>query len=700
MRKLIGDLDGADLGVLIAYFVIVFAVGIWASPSYHMLTSSLLKSSCRNRGSVGGYFLAGRSMHWIPVGASLFASNIGSGHFIGLAGSGASSGIAIAAVFILALLGWLFLPVYIVSGIVTMPEYLRKRLGGQRIRVYLAVIALLLYVFSKISADLYAGGIFIQLSMKISMYPAVIMLLIMSALFTIMGGLTAVIWTDFAQTIIMIGGALYLMIRSLQVTGGFDSMVAEYLNAIPNTTRAYQSTPFTATAPLNILNFQPDLYGTPEEREAILDLATPEDRKLGIYAECSIPPTDTMNFFKSLDNTYLPWVGVVFGLSVNATWYWCTDQVIVQRTLAAKNLVNAKAGIILACFCKMLPLWLMIVPGMAARILFTDTVTCGSAELCKKICGKAVGCSDIAYPSLVLNILPSGARGLMIAVMMASLVSSLTSIFNSSSTIFTVDIWKLIRPNCRDAELMIVGRVCVIVLVGVSIAWIPIVQLSDELFNYIQSVTAYLAPPICAVYVLAVFWKRTNEIGCFVSLIAGLAIGIIRFGWELGYPKTPCGQISTKPPHDLIQMHFLHFSILLFAISSLIIVSVSLITPPLPEQYVRRLVFAERHRKFDQLLDGPKLTIVSDEDKEAYDSKLEQNRPVIPWWKKALRWICGTEDMQDANEPVYTKQEAAALTELTRKQLSIQEAPLQAFVVNSGMAFVLGLTVFIWGFLS
>ncbi|VDK89157.1 unnamed protein product [Dibothriocephalus latus] len=643
-------------------------------------------------------------MHWIPVGASLFASNIGSGHFIGLAGSGASSGIAIAvfefnAILILALLGWLFLPVYIVSGIVTMPEYLRKRLGGQRIRVYLAVIALLLYVFSKISADLYAGGVFIQLSMQISMYPAVIMLLIMSALFTIMGGLTAVIWTDFAQTLIMIGGALYLMIRSLQVTGGFDSLVFQYMNAIPNTTRAYQSTRFTASAS-NISNLKPDLYGTQEERDAIRELAIPEDRNLGIYAECSIPPSDAMNFFKSVDSTDLPWVGVIFGLSVNSTWYWCTDQVIVQRTLAAKNLVHARGGIILACLCKMLPLWLMVVPGMAARILFTDTVACGVAELCEEICGKAVGCSDIAYPSLVLNILPSGARGLMIAVMMASLVSSLTSIFNSSATIFTVDIWKLIRPNCRDAELMIVGRVCIIVLVGVSIAWIPIVQLSEELFDYIQAVTAYLAPPICAVYILAIFWKRTNEIGCFAALVVGLIVGIIRFGWELAHPKTPCSQVSTTPPHPLIQVHFLHFSILLFAISALVIVCVSLITPPLPKQYTRRLIFSERHAEFDTELDGPKLTIVSKAETDAYSEESDMERPKIPWWKQIINWFCGIENMQDTKEPVYTEVEAEEIMELTRKQLSIEQDPREALFVNIGMTVVVGLTVFTSGFLA
>ncbi|VUZ53910.1 unnamed protein product [Hymenolepis diminuta] len=448
MEPIIGHLDGADIGVIVAYFVIIFAVGIW--------------SSLRNRGSVGGYFLAGRSMHWIPVGASLFASNIGSGHFVGLAGSGAASGIAIAvfeynAAFTLGLLGWLFLPVYIASGILTMPEYLRKRFGGQRIRVYLAVIALLLYIFTKISADLYAGALFIQQAMNLSIYPSAIILLAVSALFTIMGGLTAVIWTDFAQVIIMLAGAMFLSVRSFQVTGGFDNMVVNFFNAIPNTTRAYQSTTFTI-ANSNFEAWNPDLYGTNADRDRVFDVRNPRDQPAGVYADCSIPPTDSMNFFKTIQSLDLPWTGAIFGLTVNSSWYWCTDQVIVQRCLAAKNMIHAKAGIVLAMFIKMFPLWIMIIPGMAARVLFADTVACGDAILCKKICGKIAGCTDIAYPSLVLNLLPSGARGLMLSVMMASLVSSLTSIFNSSSTIFTIDIWKLIRPYCKDAELMIVGR--------------------------------------------------------------------------------------------------------------------------------------------------------------------------------------------------------------------------------------------------
>ncbi|KAL7064359.1 hypothetical protein AAHC03_04999 [Spirometra sp. Aus1] len=533
--------------------------------------------------------------------------------------------------------------------------------------------------------------------MEITMYPAVIMLLLISALFTIMGGLTAVIWTDFAQTVIMIAGAFYLMIRSFQVTGGFDGLVVNYFNSIPNTTRAYQSTPFTTTNPTA---FSPDLYGTDSDRNAVLMNAASSLRNQGIYAECSIPPSDAMNLFKSITSTDLPWVGSVFGLTVNATWYWCTDQVIVQRVLAAKNLTHARAGLFLACLIKMTPLWLMVVPGMVARILFADTVMCGSAPLCEKICGKAIGCSDIAYPSLVLNLLPSGARGLMLAVMMASLVSSLTSIFNSTSTIFTVDIWSLIRPRARDAELMIVGRVCVVILVGIGIAWIPIVQLSDELFDYIQSVTAYLAPPICAVYVLGVFWKRTTEIACFTSLVCGLIIGLTRFIWEISYGKTPCGEVSMNPPHPLVQIHYLHFSILLFGISFLLIVAISFVTPPLSSRYTRRLVFSERWVEFDPELDGPKLTIVSESEKQAFIEEGEAEMPKLPCWKRAFNWLCGIEKMQDTREPVYTQEEADEIMETTRRQLSLQQKPKQAMLVNICQAVALGVCVFIWGFFA
>uniref|UniRef100_A0A0R3TFN4 Sodium/glucose cotransporter 4 n=1 Tax=Rodentolepis nana TaxID=102285 RepID=A0A0R3TFN4_RODNA len=524
-------------------------------------------------------------------------------------------------------------------------------------------------------------------------------LLVISALFTIMGGLTAVIWTDFAQVVIMLIGAMFLCIRSFQVTGGFDSMVINFFNAIPNTTRAYQSTSFEIPNG-NFGDWNPDLYGTTSDRNQVLAAPNPENQPSGIYAECSIPPSDAMNFFRAIDSTELPWVGAVFGLTVNATWYWCTDQVIVQRCLAAKNMIHAKAGIVLAMFIKMTPLWLMIIPGMAARVIFADTVACGDATLCQKICGKAAGCTDIAYPSLVLNLLPSGARGLMLSVMMASLVSSLTSIFNSSSTIFTIDIWRLIRPRSKDAELMIVGRVAVLIMVAISLAWIPIVQLSDALFDYIQSVTGYLAPPICAVYVLAVFWYRTNEIGAFCALVIGLIIGVTRFVWEISYGASPCGEEIANPPYFLVTMHYLHFSILLFGMSSVIIVVASLLTPPLPPSYTRRLIFSDRHVVFDPLLDAPLITIVSQERKYEWIAEGEAERPVLPFWRKAFNWMCGVEGMQDEREPVFTEEEAEEVIELKAKEMSIEEDPKQRIVVNVAASISLLITIFFWAFFA
>ncbi|XP_042215563.1 sodium/glucose cotransporter 1-like isoform X1 [Homarus americanus] len=274
-----------DILVLVLYFVFVLAVG-------------LISSWKTKRGSVSGYFLASRKMHWIPVGALLFASNIGSGHFIGLAGSGAASGIGIGAfelnaIFVLMLLGWIFVPVYMSSGIYTMPEYLRERFGGQRIRVYLSCLALILSIFTKIPADLYAGALFIQQMLNKNsvewMYLSILILLAIASIFTITGGLTAVIWTDFVQTILMVVGACILMGMSFHAVGGYENLVQDYFYAIPNRTR----------------------YS--------IDNST----------NCGEPPSYAMNLFRSAKpgESDLPWPGMLFGVTISGIWYWCTDQV-------------------------------------------------------------------------------------------------------------------------------------------------------------------------------------------------------------------------------------------------------------------------------------------------------------------------------------------------------------------------------------
>nr|XP_015215606.1 PREDICTED: sodium/glucose cotransporter 5 [Lepisosteus oculatus] len=481
----------SDIIVIGAYFLLNVAVGIW--------------SSCRvSRNTLSGYFLAGRDMAWWPIGASLFASSEGSGLFIGLAGTGAAGGIAVAgfewnATYVLLALAWVFVPVYVSSGIVTMPEYLGRRFGGERIRMYLSALSLLLSVFTKISVSTVSAAGFS-------------------------------------------GPAAFNKI------GGYHNLEEVYLRAVPS--------------------------------------------KIIPNTTCHLPRADAMHLFRDPVAGDLPWTGMTFGLTILATWYWCTDQVIVQRSLSAKNLSHAKGGSILASYLKMLPMIFIILPGMISRALYPDSVGCVDPEECVKVCGAEVGCSNIAFPKLVIELMPSGLRGLMIAVMMAALMSSLTSIFNSSSTLFTMDIWKKFRQHASEKELLLVGRIVTVILVAVSVVWIPILQSanSGQLYVYIQSVTSYLAPPVTAIFVLAVFWRRTNEAGAFWGLMVGLAIGLVRMIMEFVYPPPRCGVPDPRPP-VLSSVHYLHFAIILCALTAGVAVLVSLLSAPPSEEQIKNLTW-------------------------------------------------------------------------------------------------------------
>ncbi|XP_025950992.2 sodium/mannose cotransporter SLC5A10 isoform X2 [Dromaius novaehollandiae] len=530
----------ADLIVIVAYFSLNIAVGIW--------------SSCRvNRNTVSGYFLAGRDMAWWPIGASLFASSEGSGLFIGLAGTGAAGGIAVAgfewnATYVLLALAWVFVPVYISSGIVTMPEYLQRRFGGERIRMYLSGLSLLLSIFTKISTDLYSGALFVQVCLGWDLYLSTVLMLLVTALYTIAGGLAAVIYTDTLQTLIMVVGAIALAIKAFNEIGGYLNLEEAYLKAVP--------------------------------------------AKIVPNTTCHLPRADAMHLFRDPVSGDLPWTGMTFGLSVMATWYWCTDQVIVQRSLSAKSLSHAKAGSILASYLKMLPLFIIIMPGMISRVLYPDAVACVDPEECVRVCGAAVGCSNIAYPKLVVELMPSGLRGLMIAVMMAALMSSLTSIFNSSSTLFTMDIWRWLRPRAGERELLLVGRAVTVALVALSVVWIPILQSasSGQLYGYIQAVTSCLAPPVTAVFLLAVFWPRANEQGAFWGLMAGLALGLARLALEMAHPAPRCGVPDARPAL-LARLHYLHFALLLCAATVAVAVGGSLLGAPPPRARLSNLTW-------------------------------------------------------------------------------------------------------------
>uniref|UniRef100_A0A8B9IP88 Sodium/glucose cotransporter 1 n=1 Tax=Anser cygnoides TaxID=8845 RepID=A0A8B9IP88_ANSCY len=452
------------------------------------------------------------------------------------------------ALIFVVVLGWLFVPIYVKAGVVTMPEYLRKRFGGKRIQVYLSVLSLIVYIFTKISADIFSGAIFIQLAIGLNLYLAIIILLAITALYTITGGLAAVIYTDTLQTFIMVVGSFILMGFAFKEVGGYDAFMQKYMEAIPS----------------NIS------YGNTT-----------------IDSSCYRPREDAFHIFRDPVTGDLPWPGLIFGLSILALWYWCTDQVIVQRCLSGKNMSHVKAGCIMCGYLKLLPMFIIVMPGMISRILYTDVVACVVPDICEKACGTAVGCTNIAYPKMVVELMPNGLRGLMLSVMLASLMSSLTSIFNSASTLFTMDIYTKIRKRPSEKELMLAGRAFMLLLIGISIAWVPVVQSaqSGQLFDYIQSVTSYLGPPIAAVFVLGIFCKRVNEQGAFWGLMFGLLAGLSRMIAEFAYGTGSCVTPSNCP-FVICGIHYLYFAIILFGVSVIVILAVSFMTKPIPDVHV------------------------------------------------------------------------------------------------------------------
>ncbi|KAK3720045.1 hypothetical protein QZH41_015449, partial [Actinostola sp. cb2023] len=440
----------------------------------------------------------------------------------------------------------------------TLPEYIRKRFGGQRIRVWLSVLSLSLYIFTKISVNLYSGALFIKLALGWNIYIAILIMLFLSCLCTITvniliaGGLATVIYTDTLCTLLMTGGSLIVAIMGFSEVGGYSGLKEKYMQAVSNDTLFSNST-------------------------------------------CGRPRPDSFIMLRDPIHSDIPWPGFIIGETIISIWYWCADQVIVQRALAAKSLSHAQGGCLLAGYLKVLPLFTLLMPGMISRVLSPDRVACSVPEKCMEICGSAVGCTNIAYPELVLKLMPTGLRGLMMAVMMAALMSDLTSIFNSASTLFTIDVYGLFRKKASVRELMVVGRVMVAVMTGLSIVWIPVIQnvQGGQLFLYIQAVTAYLSPPIASVYVIALFWKKATESGVFWGMMIGFVVGAIRMAIDFVFLEPRCGEPDTRPAITR-HVHFMYFAIIAFLITTIAIAVISYFTEPAPDSEVSRVYTVTR----------------------------------------------------------------------------------------------------------
>ena len=495
-----------DWVIVAAYFALTIGVAVWASRRERAGTETS-----------ADYFLAGRNIGWFIVGSSLFASNIGSEHLVGLAGTGAASGVAVAqfeilASLILLLLGWLFVPFYLRSGVFTMPEFLERRYSPGA-RWYLAIVSIIAYVLTKISVTIAAGGIVFEALMGIDFWTGALIVVVATGAYTVIGGLLAVLYTDMIQMFVLLAGAIAVTVVGLSALGGWGEMT---------------------------MALGPEFF----------------------------------DLWKPASDPAFPWTGILFGAPILGVWYWCTDQFIVQRVLSARNETEARRGTLFAGFLKLLPLFLFVVPGLIA------------AALAKR--GQLVlNSPDQALPALVGTLLPVGLRGLVVAGLLAALMSSLSSVFNSCSTLITWDVYKKLRPAASETRLVWVGRVSTVVLVALGLLWIPLMRLiSGQIYQYLQSVQAYISPPIAAVFLVGILWRRVNARGAMAALLGGAALGVARLVAELNKASLSGWMLS------FASINFLHFAVLLFVTCTVILVVVSLTAPAPSGAQLAGLTFA------------------------------------------------------------------------------------------------------------
>jgi len=492
-----------DLLVIAAYFLVLLGIGWWAAR--------------REKNVSSDYFLASRDVGWMAVGASLFASNIGSEHLVGLAGTGAASGLAVGhfewlACLILLLLGWVFVPFYLRSGVYTMPEFLERRFNAAA-RWYFSWVSIIGYVLTKISVTLFAGGVVMRAVTGLDLWTSAVVLIVVTGLYTVFGGLRAVIYTEVMQAVVLITGSAVLVLVGLHAVGGWSALHA------------------------------------------------------------SVPP-DFFSMWKPANHPDFPWTGIVFGAPILGVWYWCTDQHIVQRVLAARNINEARRGTLFAGFLKILPVFIFVLPGIIAAALYSDV---------------RGGAADTAYPALVTRLLPAGFKGLVLAGMLAALMSSLASAFNSCSTLLTWDVYRKLRPGASEQRLVSVGRATTVLLVGLGLLWIPFMKyVSPQIYIYLQSVQAYIAPPIAACFLLGIMSPRLNGAGALTALLVGFVLGALRLCLELGKAHLATGSVWAW----FAGINFLHFAALLFALCALLLVGVSLATPPPQAERVADLTYA------------------------------------------------------------------------------------------------------------
>lgn len=532
-----------DWVVIGLYFAVLIAIVWWSS---------------RRQDTTADYFLAGRNVGFFVIGGSLFASNIGSEHIVGLAGQGATTGMAMAHyelhAWIMVLLAWVFVPFYYRTAVYTVPEFLERRFSA-RVRMILSVVSLLAYVFTKVSVTVYAGAKVFQVllpetfgSPEAAFWVGAFATVVLTGIYTVFGGLRAVLYTDTAQTVILLLGSVFITGAGLSMLGGWGELRA-------------------------------------------------------IAAEHA----DRFALWRPLNDPQFPWLGILIGSPIVGIWYWCTDQYIVQRTLSAKNLRHARRGALWGGVLKVTPVLLFIIPGLIGYALHER----GKIELPMKkapvetaaeseataggpatAAAKQVIDGDRVFPALVTKLLPDGLKGLVVAGLLAALMSSLSSLFNSSASLFTVDIYERLRPGMSERHLVAVGRVATSAVVVLGLVWIPVMSAVSELglYHYLQNVQSYLGPPITTVFLLGLFWRRINASGATWGLVVGFVLGMGKLTIQAMF-----GAEKLAEPAVLAfigDFNWLYFSSALFAVSILVVVGRSLMTAPPPAEKLAGLTYA------------------------------------------------------------------------------------------------------------
>lgn len=524
-----GLLDWIVIGV---FFVMLVGIVIWVV-------------SQKNNNSED-YFLGGRDATWLAIGASIFASNIGSEHLIGLAGAGASSGMAMAhweiQGWMILILGWVFVPFYSRSMVLTMPEFLERRYNKES-RTILSLISLVSYVLTKVAVTVYAGGLVFQQVFGIEsvelfgtdidfFWVSAIGLVLLTAIYTIFGGMKSVLYTSVLQTPILLLGSLIILVLGLKAVGGWDEMMR--------------------ICGANVING----YG---------DKMT--------------------SLIRSNEDPNFPWLGALIGSAIIGFWYWCTDQFIVQRVLSGKDEREARRGTIFGAYLKLLPVFLFLIPGMIAYAMSAKGgIILNGQEY-------VLPSADAAFPSLVAQLLPAGVKGLVVCGILAALMSSLASLFNSSAMLFTIDFYKKFKPQTSEKQLVRIGQIATVVIVILGILWIPIMRsIGDVLYEYLQDVQSVLAPGIAAAFLMGIVWKKATAKGGMWGLLSGFIIGVTRLGAKVFYSNASEASDSLFK-YVFYDVNWLFFCGWMFLFCIIVVIVVSLFTEAPKAEAIQGLVF-------------------------------------------------------------------------------------------------------------